>query len=103
VARDDRLIAFHLALDMVRDCCVLLMMLRDRAEGTNHHREGGIGNRLAAELGSVVQPPTAAGILAMIEVSSILFDELAARWSDIYTGHRQPLLARIRYARKELG
>ncbi len=36
VVRTDLLIALHLALDLVRDCCVLGMMLRDRAAGTMH-------------------------------------------------------------------
>jgi hypothetical protein len=83
--------------------CVLMMMLRDKTEGTTHHRRGGSGNQILADLHSVVQPPAAAGILAMIEQSSILFDELAARWSDTYTDHRRPLLAQIRHAEKEMG
>lgn len=103
VAREDLLIAFHLALDMVRDCCVLMMMLRDRSEGTDYHRDGGSGKRLVAEFDSVVQRPTAASILATIEASSIVFDELATCWSDSYTNHGLPLLDRIRYARKEAG
>lgn len=100
VARNDLLIALHLALDMVRDCCVLGMMLRDRAEGTNHHRQGGIGNRLVADLGCMQQPLTASGILTIIEESGILFDELTAQWSDTYTGHCQPLMAGISRARE---
>ena len=36
VVRNDLLIALHLSLDLVRDCCVLGMLLRDRAEGTSH-------------------------------------------------------------------
>jgi hypothetical protein len=102
VARDDLLIALHLALDLVRDCCVLGMMLRDRVEGTDDHRTGGMGNQVIAEFGGIRQPPTAAGILGVIEQSSILFDKLAAQWSDSYTDRRQPLLARIRYTQKEL-
>lgn len=44
VVRNDLLIALHLSLDLARDCCVLAMLLRDRAAGTNYHRHGGIGN-----------------------------------------------------------
>lgn len=103
VARSDLLIALHLALDMVRDCCVLGMMLRDRAEGTNHHRDGGIGNRFVAKLeSSIRQPPTASGILTMIEESSAVFDDLAAHWSDAYRERRHPLLTWIRHARETL-
>lgn len=103
VARNDLLIALHLAVDMVRDCCVLGMMLRDRAEGTNYHRDGGIGNRFAAKLeSSIQQPPTASGILNMIEESSAVFDDLAAQWSDVYRESRHPLLTWIRQARETL-
>ena len=100
VARYDLLIAYHLTLDMVRDCCLVGMMLRDRAEGTDHHRQGGIGNRLVAELASIQQPPTALGILTMIEESSAVFDDLAARWSESYQARRPPLLAWIRHVRE---
>ena len=40
VARNDLLVALHLGLDLIRDCCVVAMMLRDRQEGTDHHRDG---------------------------------------------------------------
>jgi predicted nucleotidyltransferase len=100
VMRNDPLIALHLALDMVRDCCVLDMMLRDRAEGTSYHREGGAGNRLPAELGFIQQPPTPSGILTMIEGSGAIFDRLAAEWSDAYTARRHPLLAWVKHTRE---
>jgi hypothetical protein len=44
VVRGNRLIALHLALDLLRDCCVLEMLLRDRDTGTSVHRDGGRGN-----------------------------------------------------------
>ena len=72
VARGDLLIALHLALDLARDCCVLGMLLRDRAEGTAHHRGGGAGS------------------------------ELASRWSEDYAAGRAPLLAAIARARRDL-
>ena len=100
VARNDLLIAYHLALEMVQDCCILGMMLRDRAEGTHHHREGEIGNQLVPELASTRHPPTALGILALIEESSAVFDGLAAQWSDGTQERRHPLLAWIRQARE---
>lgn len=101
VVRDDLLIALHLALDLVRDCCVLGMLLRDRAEGTNHHRHGGIGNIFVAQLRTTARPFDAAGILDSVEQSSILFDSLAAQWSDEYKEHRRPLVAAINRARRD--
>ncbi|MBN1812190.1 MAG: aminoglycoside 6-adenylyltransferase [Anaerolineae bacterium] len=100
VARDDLLVALHLALDLVRDCCVLGMMLRDRTEGTAHHREGGIGNRVVAQLRDTEQPYTAAGILTIVEQSSVAFDELASQWSEDYRENRQPLLKWVGQARE---
>jgi len=100
VARNDLLIAYHLALDMVRDCCVLGMMLQDRTQGTDHHRQGGLGNQLVAELASTQYPPTALGIPAMIEESSAVFDGLATQWSNRTQERRLPLLAWIRHARE---
>lgn len=98
VARNDLLIAMQ--LDLVRDCCVLEMMLRDRAKGTNHHREGGVGNRFVAGFGSFQQPPTALGILRTIEKSSVLLDKLTAHRSDAYRQRRHTLLSWIGWARE---
>lgn len=56
VVRGDLLIALHLAQDLVRDCCVLGMMLRDRATGTNIHKDGGIGNEYVAQLQATQKP-----------------------------------------------
>jgi len=102
VMRDDLLIALHLSLDLIRDCCVLGMLLRDRTEGTNHHRSGGRGNRIVEELETTRQPHTAEGILDSIERSGIAFDALAAQWSPTYREHRHPLLAWLRQARDAL-
>ncbi|MBN1660872.1 MAG: hypothetical protein JXA93_20925 [Anaerolineae bacterium] len=63
---------------------MLGMMLRDRVEGTTHHRAGGIGNRVVAQLRDTEQPYTAAGILTIAEQSSVAFDELACQWSEDY-------------------
>jgi hypothetical protein len=102
VVRNDQLIALHLALEMAQDCCVLGMLLRDRLEGTAHHRHGGVGNETVAHLAPTCQPYTASGILDSLEQSSIAFDRLAARWSDAYEEHRQPLLEWIGAARRAL-
>ena len=100
VVRHDLLIALHLALDLVRDCCVLGMLLRDRAEHTDHHREGGVGNQIVDLLKTTQQPYTASGILDMIEQSSILFDQLASEWSEAYQAHRYPLLNWLHHIRE---
>lgn len=103
VVRDDLLIALHLALDLVRDCCVLAMLLRDRAAGTNYHRHGGIGNDFVAELQPANGSYEAVGILDIIEQSGIKFDSFAAQWAGEYLENRQPLLAAINRARQDLG
>lgn len=102
VMRDDRLIALHLALEMVQDCLVLGMLLRDRAEGTSHHRTGGLGNRIVEEFGSVDIPPTQHGILRLLEQCSHHFDRLAAQWEPSSRERFQPLLAFIAAARQAL-
>lgn len=102
VMRNDLLIGLHLALDMVRDCLVLGMLLRDRAEGTNHHRFGGMFNHVVDQLNVFQHRYTPTGILGIVEQSSIAFDELAAQWSDSYQEHRQPLIDWIAYARDTL-
>jgi hypothetical protein len=103
VVRNDLLIALHLALEMVQDCCVLGMLLRDRLEGTAHHRHGGVGNETVSQLAPTRQPYTASGILDSLEQSSLAFDRLAAQWSDDYQEQRHPLLAGINTARQALG
>jgi predicted nucleotidyltransferase len=103
VMRDDLLIALHLALEMVQDCAVLGMLLRDRAEGTAHHRHGGSGNEVVDHLEATRFPYTAAGILDAVEQSSIAFDALASQWSADYQDRRAPLLDWIRLARQRWG
>lgn len=100
VVRNDRLIALHLALDLVRDCCVLGMILRDRREGTNVHREGGAGNHVVVELHRDDISYTSTGILAMIEHSAIQFDRLAGEWSQDYKVKRGPLLEWLEHIRQ---
>jgi len=102
VIRNDRLIALHLALDLVRDCCVMGMMLRDRAEGTNIHREGGAGNNVVAKLESACSAYTVKGIVNIIEQSGVQFDQLAAQWSDTYRERRYPLIEWLEHIRRTL-
>ena len=92
VMHDDVLIALHLALDLVRDCCVLGMLLRDRAEGTTHHRTGGQGNDVVARLAAANQPYNASGILNSIAASAAAFDTLALEWDSSYRSRSQHVL-----------
>ncbi len=102
VMRNDLLIAAHLALELIQDTCVLKMVLRDRALGTSHHREGGWGNDFIAYLDTTQHPFTAMGILESVKQSSIAFDELAEQWSRDYCEQRHPLLAWIHFAQETL-
>ncbi len=100
VMRNDLLIGLHLALDMVRDCLVLAMLLRDRAEGTNHHRTGGAYNSVVNQL-YASHAYTSMTILDIVEQSSITFDKLAAQMSSSYKDQRQPLIEWVEYARRQ--
>jgi predicted nucleotidyltransferase len=102
VARNDLLIALHLAQDLLRDCCVLGMMLRDRATGTNIHKQGGIGNQIVAQLAVAQKPFTSVGILDSIKESNEVFEKLASEWSSNYQENHQPLVDWIEQARAEL-
>ncbi len=102
VVRNDLLIAVHLALELIRECSVLGMMLRDRATGTNIHKDGGIGNQVARQLEITQRPFTPIGILDSITASSEVFERLAYEWSDTYADDRQPLLNWIEKAKNDL-
>jgi hypothetical protein len=102
VVRNDLLIAVHLAQDLVRDCCVLGMMLRDRAAGTNIHKQGGIGNRFVAQLEVTQQRFTASGILDSIKASNEVFETFAREWSSSYQENRHLILGWIEKAKREL-
>jgi len=102
VVRSDLLIALHLAQDLIRDCSVLGMMLRDRATGTNIHKHGGIGNQVVAQLEVTQKPFTSFGILDSIKESNEVFEKLACEWSNGYQENRQPLLDWIEQAKVEL-
>ena len=102
VARSDLLVALHLSLDLIRDCCVLAMQLRDWETGTDHHRTGDAANACVVELPNAGHPYSAASILDSIEQSALAFDRLAHRWSDHYRDQRQPLLDLVNQARRSL-
>lgn len=102
VVRNDLLIALHLAQDVVRDCCVLAMMLRDRAAGTHIHKQGGVGNQFIAQLEATRQPFTAAGILDSLRASNEIFEKLALEWSGDYQKNRQLLFNWIEKAKLKI-
>lgn len=99
VVRHDLLIALHLAQDLIRDCCVLAMMLRDRATGTNIHKEGGIWNRYLTQWEITRHPFTSIGILDSIKASNEEFEKLAFEWSPEYEEACQPLFDWIEKAK----
>lgn len=100
VVRGDLLIAAHLALEVVQDCLVLGMMLRDRELGRAHHRKGGAYGGLLEQAPSLTAPYNASGILDTVEQAAVLFDALGSRWSNSYRPHREPLLIQIQKARE---
>jgi hypothetical protein len=75
------------------------MMLRDRSEGTQHHRYGGVGNELVTGLKDGNFGNTAIGILESIKHTSILFGTLANEWSESTNSKMEPLLSWIEMAR----
>ena len=102
VVRHDLLIALHLAQDLIRDCCVLGMLLRDGAMGTNIHKHGGTGKQLVAQLETTQKPFTSIGILDSIQASHEIFEKLAREWSPTYQEDRHLLLEWIEKAKLEL-
>jgi hypothetical protein len=91
-ARNDLLVALHLCLDMLRDCAVLALMLRDAATGTRHHVTGDPADPLLAEFPTLNRPVTRESVLRCIRESAILFDRLASRLNTGYVEHRFPLV-----------
>ena len=102
VVRGDQLIALHLVQDLIRDCCVLGMILRNRATGTNIHKHGGMGNELVSQLETTQKPFNPLGILDSIKESNLIFEKLASEWSNDYEENRQPLFDWIERAKTEL-
>jgi hypothetical protein len=91
VARNDLLIALHLALDLARDDLALQMIRRDQAKRTTVHRTGGWGNELITRFSWNSQEGSGEEILNLISSSCEVFDELASELLPGYT-QRGPLL-----------
>jgi hypothetical protein len=102
VVRNDLLIALHLTLELLQECCVLGMMLRDRATGTSYHRTGGMGNELVRVVPAIEQSYTALSILDAIEKSGVAFDQLTAEWTDNYRTKHHLLSGLIERARQTI-
>ncbi len=92
VARNDWLIGAHLALDLAQDALVLQMIRRDREKRTTVHRTGGWGNEIVERVAWGDWQSAGDGILALIQRSYEIFDELAADLDPTYPP-RAPLLA----------
>jgi predicted nucleotidyltransferase len=103
VARNDLVIGLHLALGLLQDACVLAMMLRDRAEGTDVHRTGGKANETVATFADVLRPATVEGVLDLIEASGRTFDHLAGEWSTEYQTRLIALSVAVARARAARG
>lgn len=102
VIRDDLLIALHLALESVQDCCTLGMLHRDRETGTSHHKTGGLGNILVSNLDGNRHPYSSTGILQSLVDSSMLFDNLAQQWNNTYQFQSEHVLDLIAKARASI-
>lgn len=85
VARDDLLVGLHLALDLLRDCLLLQMLLRDRELGTSIHREGGWGNEITQKLCTGAGEYSAKEIVVVIANACGVFDRLALDLCQGYT------------------
>jgi len=85
--RNDLLIALHLGLNMVEDCLVLRMMLRDKTEGSRFHRTGTNHDNIKKYVDSLNIGFSSREILTIVRVSGLEFDELASKWDHSYKSH----------------
>lgn len=92
VVRKDWLIGAHLALDLAQDALILQMIRRDRKKRTTVHRTGGWGNEIVERVAWGDWQSAGDSILALIQRSCEIFDELAADLDPTYPP-RAPLLA----------
>lgn len=114
VVRRDLTVALHLALGLMRDCCVLALHLRDGDEAAAAARvvtderaspEGGGRIGVDDSLARLLSPALtadAAGLLDTVERCCHAFDDLAARLSADYEAGSRPLLDAVARARAEV-
>lgn len=87
VMRGDYLIGSHLAFEMVQQCIVLQMILRDHEKGTNIHRMGGCETIEILEKISIISNSLSpAYILKIINESGFTFDRLSRMLIEGYEG-----------------
>lgn len=98
--RNDLLVALHLALDLVRDCLVLQMLLRDRTERTTIHRKGGWGNEIVGDLCTGCRQYSSEEILQIVETACTCFDDLAGSLSESYRPRAAQLIPAVKRAQK---
>jgi predicted nucleotidyltransferase len=82
VLRNDLLSALHLCRDLIQDCLVVAMLLRDRDLAQS--RAGIDWNDVAGGLASAPLLATPSGILDSVEQSITVYDNLALQWSVKY-------------------
>jgi predicted nucleotidyltransferase len=100
VMRNDLLSALHLCRDLIQDCLVVAMLLRDR--DLVHRREGIDWNDVAGGLASTPLLPTPSGILDSVEQSIVVYDNLAQQWSAAHRERSGPFRAWLDHARRAL-
>jgi hypothetical protein len=101
-ARNDLLVALHLALDLQRDCLALQMLLRDRSLRRNVHRTGGPPwNKIVAELLTQKHTDAVQNALDIVERRCACFDALAAEVSPSHRARSPSLALAIERARDE--
>lgn len=93
--RGDLLVALHLTLEALRDCCVLGMMLKDR-DGAS------AGDDALGRLPPVHHPYTQRSLLDTLEQCALVFDALASDYAAAYSPRYAALVALIAQARAEL-
>jgi hypothetical protein len=84
VIRCDLLVAFHLCLMALEDCCVLAMLLRDRSTGTSVHNDGGMGNELVVQIQGALRNGSRERILECETSAGDVFEQFAKSWSADY-------------------
>ena len=98
IVRNDLLVALHLALDLIRDCLVIQMLLRDKELGTNIHRVGGPGNDILTHLYRQTGGSYPLEILKLVKHSTRLFDDLAPQLLPSYTARVELFLPALEQA-----
>lgn len=95
--REDALVAVHLTRDVAQDCLLLALHLRDRDVAQGHNP--GCWNMVTRDLEATQRPHHMLGILDSLAATAIIFDRLAACWSDGYQSRCGAYLAWLEQVR----